>query len=87
MFEAMMKFPCIFELKVIGSDTDGFEGDMIDIVSNVTGVDQQEIKYSTRQTPNKKYKSISISATFQSADMLYECYAALDEDPRVKFKF
>ena len=87
VFDRMVSYPCTFQIKVIGLSQGHFAGDMLDIVSRVSGVATDEITYKLRDTKTGKYRSITIDVPVQSAAMLYECYEALSKDPRVKFKF
>lgn len=85
VFERLVDYPCEFQLKVIGRKEGEFEADMIKIISQVTGVEAEVIKFTSRDTP--KYLSVSIQAPVANAEMLYECYDALGEDSRVKAAF
>ena len=43
-----------------------------------------EIKYSTNPSSKGTYTSVTIEAPVKSSDELYQCYAILRNDPRVK---
>ena len=87
VFDRLVDYPCTFQIKVIGLRQGQFTTDMVDIISRVTSKPSEEIKFSIRKSSAEKYISVSIDAPVASADMLYECYEALEKDPRVKFKF
>lgn len=51
--------------------------------SQITGRPWQEIKYTSRDTDSKKYRSLTIQAPVANADQLYQIYEAVGADPRV----
>lgn len=84
-FEVLM--PCGTALLTINPlSQNEFARDMVAIISRVTGVEPSSIFFSTRPGSGNKYISVSIHAPVASADILYECYAELSRDPRVKYK-
>jgi|AntAceMinimDraft_1070359.scaffolds.fasta_scaffold185426_1 hypothetical protein len=87
VFEELVKYPCNFQIKVIGLKQGHFTSDMIDIVARVCAVASNQIPFTLRPSKANKYLSISIDCPVTSADMLYEVYGELEKDPRVKFKF
>jgi putative lipoic acid-binding regulatory protein len=87
VFEKLVEFPCLFQIKVIGVHEESFSKDILKIVSRVTGVPSEIITFSVRITGSSKYESISIDAPVSNADMLYELYSEVSKDSRVKFKF
>jgi putative lipoic acid-binding regulatory protein len=88
VFEALVEYPCLFTLKIVGANEDNFVKDVLTIVattcrmeeSSYTSLDHS-IKY------NGKWASITVQAPVESAQMLYQLYEDVDRDPRVKFKF
>lgn len=91
VFEALVTYPCLFTLKIVGANDDTFVQDVLQIVANTcqvetetntnTNIIEHSIKY------NGKWASITVQAPVQSAQMLYQLYENVDQDPRVKFKF
>lgn len=87
VFDTLLSYPCVFQIKVIGVREGNFTADIISIIARVTGVADQDIKFSIRVTESAKYQSMSIDVPVSSADMLYACYDAVSQDKRVRFKF
>ena len=48
------------------------------------GVDADSIEFSKNDSKQKTYTSVTIKAPVASAEELYQCYAVLRQDPRVK---
>ncbi|KAL3812144.1 hypothetical protein ACHAXA_001851 [Cyclostephanos tholiformis] len=88
VFEALVSYPSIFEMKIVGRDDvdeTRFASDMVDIVAHCCGVDPCDVRHTTRK--NGKWTSVTVHAPVGDADMLYALYERVDMDPRVKFKF
>lgn len=106
VFEALVEYPCLFTLKVVGANEGEFVRDILAIVASTCRtievdnktpdsnneamdpdlVDVTKIIDHTVKV-NGKWTSITIQAPVQSAQMLYQLYENVDQDPRVKFKF
>lgn len=85
MFDALVDFPCVFTFKVIGMAQGDFIGDIVDSVALVLETDKKFLKTTYRD--RGKYRSITLKAPVNTANQIYDVYAAIDRDPRVKFKF
>ena len=85
VFEALVEYPSIFKMKIIGQNESTFAKDMVQIVADSCSVSTSKVKYSERT--NGKWLSITVHAPVESAEMLYSLYENVDKDPRVKFKF
>lgn len=85
VFEELVDFPCIFTFKVIGMAQGNFMSDIVDSVALALETDKKYLKTSFRD--RGKYRSITLRAAVNTADQIYDVYAAIDRDPRVKFKF
>lgn len=85
VFEALIDYPSIFKMKIIGKNESNFATEMVQIVSDSCAVSTSEIKYSERA--NGKWLSVTVHAPVQNAEMVYTLYENVDRDPRVKFKF
>ena len=88
VFEALIDYPNIFKMKVVGRDPDEpdkFTPDIVNTVATSCGVDISMVKY-TEKTKGK-WISVTVHAPVRDADMLYSLYENVDKDPRVKFKF
>lgn len=85
VFEALIDYPSIFTLKIIGADDGAFVPEIVQVVAESCGVQFDAVEYSTRL--KGKWTSITVKAPVQSAEMVYSLYESIDRDPRVKFKF
>ena len=88
VFEALIDYPNIFKMKIVGRDPDEpdkFTPDIVNTVATSCGVDISMVKY-TEKTKGK-WISVTVHAPVRDADMLYSLYESVDKDPRVKFKF
>ncbi|CAN8072153.1 unnamed protein product [Agarophyton chilense] len=85
VFDELVDFPCVFTFKVIGMAQGDFMGDIVDSVATALETDKKYLKTSYRD--KGKYRSITLKAPVNTAEQIYSVYAAIDRDPRVKFKF
>jgi putative lipoic acid-binding regulatory protein len=77
-FEYLVDYPCDFEIKIIGFNNQGdLASDMAIAVGEVCKVEAEIIKYTTRDTNSGKYRSITMMAPVQNAEMLYRVSVAL----------
>jgi putative lipoic acid-binding regulatory protein len=84
VFEKLVEYPCEFTIKVIGFDDETFAADMCRYIAGVVDKPASDIEFSKNDSKQKTYTSVTIKAPVASADELYECYAVLRQDPRVK---
>lgn len=85
VFEALVEYPSIFKMKIIGRNESTFSSEMVQIVAESCQVDVEKVEFSERV--NGKWLSVTVHAPVESAEMLYSLYENVDKDPRVKFKF
>ena len=86
VFEALVDYPCLFTLKIVGANDGSFVTDMLSIVATTCEVEfAVELEHTVKV--NGKWTSVTVKAPVKSATMLYELYENVDQDPRVKFKF
>ena len=85
VFEALVEYPSIFKLKIIGLNQSSFRQEMVQIVAESCLVEAETIQYTERVSG--KWLSVTVHAPVQNAEMLYTLYENVDKDPRVKFKF
>jgi len=85
VFEALVDYPSIFKMKIIGRNESTFSSEMVQIVAESCQVDVEKVDFSERV--NGKWLSVTVHAPVESAEMLYSLYENVDKDPRVKFKF
>eukprot|EP00310_Coccolithus_braarudii_P024859 CAMPEP_0183358432 /NCGR_PEP_ID=MMETSP0164_2-20130417/49205_1 /TAXON_ID=221442 /ORGANISM="Coccolithus pelagicus ssp braarudi, Strain PLY182g" /LENGTH=98 /DNA_ID=CAMNT_0025532331 /DNA_START=153 /DNA_END=449 /DNA_ORIENTATION=+ len=83
-FRTLVEYPCELSVKVIGLNEGAFVSDMRTMCAGITG--QEEELVGVRWRDKGKYRSITLQLQFQDADMVYAVYAAINKDPRVKFK-
>ena len=84
VFEKLVEYPCEFTIKVIGFDDETFASDMRRYIAGVVDKPAESIAFSKNDSKQKTYTSVTIKAPVASADELYQCYAVLRQDPRVK---
>jgi putative lipoic acid-binding regulatory protein len=85
VFEALVEYPSLFKLKIIGENESSFASEIVQVVADSCSVEFEEISYSERI--KGKWLSLTVDAPVESAEMLYSLYENIDKDPRVKFKF
>mmetsp|Transcript_27065 Transcript_27065/g.83389 ORF Transcript_27065/g.83389 Transcript_27065/m.83389 type:complete len:141 (+) Transcript_27065:876-1298(+) len=84
VFEKLVEYPCDFTIKVIGKDDPEFATDMVALLARVVEKPADGIEFSTAASGKGTYLSVTIRAPVASADQLYQCYAVLRNDPRVR---
>ena len=84
VFEKLVDYPCEFTIKVIGFDDETFSADMVRYIAGVVDKPADSIEFSKNDSKQKTYTSVTIKAPVASAEELYQCYAVLRQDPRVK---
>lgn len=62
-----------------------FVNDIVDSVASALEMDRKFLKTSFRD--RGKYRSITVEAPVNTSAQIFDVYAAIDRDPRVKFKF
>lgn len=85
VFEALVDYPSIFTMKIVGANEGTFVQEMVALVAEACDTDVDNVKHSTKVMG--KWVSVTVKAPVQSAEMLYSLYEKVDLDPRVKFKF
>ncbi|KAG7349520.1 DUF493 domain containing protein [Nitzschia inconspicua] len=85
VFEALVDYPCVFTMKIVGANEGTFVADMLAVVADATESELSDISHSTKFMG--KWTSLTVQAPVQSSEMLYTLYEKVDLDPRVKFKF
>jgi putative lipoic acid-binding regulatory protein len=85
VFEALVDYPCVFTMKIVGANDGSFVEDILAVVADATESEMGDISHSTKAIG--KWTSVTVQAAVQSSEMLYTLYEKVDLDPRVKFKF
>ena len=83
-FRDIQEYPCDLDIKVIGNNEGPFVQDIVQLAAENTGMDIDDIQVRWRD--NGKYRAITLRLHFENSDQVYATYAAMDRDPRVKFK-
>ena len=92
----VQEYPATLDIKVIGENEGPFVGashpnirgpfvdDMLKLCAAITDQDERDVPVRWRD--RGKYRSVTLSLRFENADQVYAVYAALDKDPRVRYK-
>merc|ERR1712087_465619 len=83
-FRSLVEYPCELSVKIIGVNEGAFVSDMRSLCAGITGQEEELVGVRWRDKGN--FRSITLQLCFKDADMVYAVYAAIDQDPRVKFK-
>lgn len=87
VFEALVEYPCLFTLKIVGANQGEFVKDVLTIVATTCQIETHPLSIDHSVKHNGKWTSVTVKAPVQSAQMLYQLYEDIARDPRVKFKF
>jgi putative lipoic acid-binding regulatory protein len=85
VFDALVKYPCFFTVKAVGTRDDTFADDIRLAVMEGLQLKENEITIETKT--RVKYQSMTLRVYVRNADQLYEVYRIIDADERTKFKF
>jgi len=78
-----MTFPCTFPLKIMGTNNDTFENDMVMIVrKHIPSLGEGAVKSKPSKTG--KYLALTITFTAQSKEELDNLYREINAHPDVK---
>lgn len=83
-FKNIQEYPCELDIKVIGDNQGPFVSDILTLCAEITG--QREEDVPIRWRDNGKYRAITLRLRFTNSDQVYAVYAAMDRDPRVRYK-
>ena len=83
-FKNIQEYPCDLDIKVIGNNEGPFVTDIVTLCAENTGMKEEDIQVRWRD--NGKYRAITLRLHFESSEQVYAVYAAMDRDPRVKYK-
>lgn len=82
--EETHSFPCEYEFKVIGSNSDEFIASVVQVGVNVVGADA-EPDVSTRESSGGKYVSVTMEIRMEDAESILEVYEGFEALDNVKF--
>ena len=72
------------DIKVIGDNEGPFVQDIVQLCAENSGNEVDDIEVRWRD--KGKYRAVTVRLEFQNADQVYAVYAAMDRDPRVRYK-
>lgn len=81
----LVKFPCVFCFKAIGSASAGFVQTMLDRVGDVLGRAVTPEEHSVRRSAHGAYASVTLQLYVTDGDQVYSIYEAMRRDERVKY--
>ena len=83
-FRDIQEYPCELDVKIIGDNEGPFVTDMVTLCSELNGQAEEDVQVRWRD--KGKYRAITLRLKFENADQVYNVYAAINRDPRVRFK-
>lgn len=78
------RYPCEIDVKAIGDNEGPFASDLLQLACEITGQKKEDVPVRWRD--KGKYRAVTMSLKFENADQVYAVYAAINRDPRVRFK-
>lgn len=79
----LMEFPCSFDVKVMGINTDDYPGFVLGVAQkHVAGLDRSAI--SSRLSKNEKYVAVTLTFLAQSREQIDNIYLELNASERTK---
>lgn len=82
--KALMKFPCDFALKAMGSTSDDFDSIVVNIIRQYVD-DIKEGAVTSKQSSGGKFTSVTVDFHVESRQQLDAIYQALIEHEQVKY--
>ena len=82
--EESHEFPCDFQFKIIGTNTDDFIAQVVQVGLNVVGGDNDP-NVSTRESSEGKYVSVSMKMTVDDAETILDVYEHVEHLDDVRF--
>ena len=85
--EELVDFPCVYCFKAVGEASEDFVASLRSRVGAVLGreVEDQEVK--VRRSAQGNYQSVTLDVFVKSGEEVYEVYAAIKNDDRVRYMF
>jgi putative lipoic acid-binding regulatory protein len=79
-----LPYPVDMDIKVIGDNEGPFVTDILQLAAECIGVEPDDVQVRWRD--KGKFRAITLRLHFQNAEQVYAVYAAMDRDPRVRYK-
>jgi len=83
-FKDIQEYPCTLEIKIIGDNEGPFVSDLVTLAAEATGMAESDILVRWRD--KGRFRSVTLKLNFENSDQVYAVYAAMDRDPRVRYK-
>jgi len=77
----VFEFPCIFSLKAMGHNRDGFEDIVVEIVKQ--HAPESAINTSPKLSSNGNFRSITVTFVAESRAQLDDIYKDMGENPEI----
>lgn len=81
---SLLEFPCVFPVKVIGKDSDGFRESVVEIVRRHVP-DLSDDAVTTRSSSGGKYLAVTVTFLAQSREQLDAIYRELSRHEQVVY--
>lgn len=85
--EELVDFPCTFTFKAVGEATDGFVSSLLAKVGDLLGREITSDEHSVRASKKGNYQSLTMNLFVTSGEQVYDIYAVLNADDRVRYTF
>ena len=83
--EELVEFPCTYTFKAVGEATNEFVASLLEKVGQVLGRDITTEEHSVRASRKGNYQSLTLNLFVTSAEQVYDIYAVLSADDRVRY--
>ncbi|ATX82558.1 hypothetical protein Ga0123462_1709 [Mariprofundus ferrinatatus] len=81
--ETLLEFPCQFPIKVMGSNSDSFESEIVMIARQFIP-QLGEAAVQSKASKTGKYLSVTVTFTAESKSQIDSLYRAMNAHPEVK---
>lgn len=83
--EELVEFPCTYTFKAVGEATDEFVASLLQKVGEVLGREITGEEHSVRASRKGNYQSITMNLFVTSSEQVYDIYAVINADERVRY--
>lgn len=85
--EELVDFPCRYAFKAVGEASEDFVRSLLVRVGNVLGRKVEDTEVKIRRSAKGNYQSVTLEVFVTSGAEVYEVYAAIRDDDRVRYMF
>ncbi len=82
--DALIDYPCLFPIKVMGANVDGFVDTMVTVVQRFDPSFEAKTRIELRQSKGGNYLGITLTVMATDREQLDNLYRALSGHPMVK---